>query len=99
MKAEGAKLRVAFSHADGGLKLVGDVKKPLGFAIAGTDKKFVWADAKLDGKSVVLSSPNVREPRHVRYAWADNPEVNLVNGEKLPAVPFEAEVSPSASGR
>ncbi|HVR21106.1 MAG TPA: sialate O-acetylesterase [Polyangiaceae bacterium] len=99
VKAEGAKLRLAFSHADGGLKLVGDGKKPLGFAIAGADKRFAWADAKLDGKSVVLSSPNVREPRHVRYAWGDNPEVNLVNGEKLPAVPFEAEVSAPASAR
>jgi sialate O-acetylesterase len=77
-------------HADG-LALAGNAKKPVGFAIAGADKKFVWADAKLDGKSVVLSNKAVAEPRFVRYAWADNPEVNLVNSAKLPAIPFETE--------
>jgi sialate O-acetylesterase len=87
---EPQKLRVTFGHADG-LALAGNAKKPVGFAIAGADKKFVWADAKLDGKSVVLSNKAVAEPRFVRYAWADNPEVNLVNSAKLPAIPFETE--------
>ena len=44
-------------------------------------------------------APTTRQPRHVRYAWSDNPAVNLVNAEKLPAVPFEADAAPSASGR
>jgi sialate O-acetylesterase len=91
-KAEGSRLRVVFGHAKGGLKLAAGAKKPLGFALAGADKKFVWADARLDGNAVVLSNAAVREPRWVRYAWADNPEVNLVNAENLPAAPFEAEV-------
>ncbi len=90
VRAESGKLRVAFGHADG-LALTGKLGKPAGFAIAGSDKKFVWADAKLEGKSVVLSSKTVKEPRWVRYAWADNPEVNLVNSSKLPPSPFEAE--------
>ncbi|HEX6765668.1 MAG TPA: hypothetical protein VF103_09330, partial [Polyangiaceae bacterium] len=81
---------VEFSHADG-LKVTSG-KKPVGFALAGADKKFVWADAKLDGKTVVLTSKDVKEPHFVRYAWADNPEVNLVNGANLPATPFSAEV-------
>jgi sialate O-acetylesterase len=91
-KLEGRKLRLLFAHATGGLKLTPGAKKPVGFALAGADKKFVWADAKLDGTSVVLTAKGVSEPRWVRYAWADNPEVNLVNADGLPAVPFEAEV-------
>ena len=68
-----------------------------GFAIAGEDKKFVWAEAKIlpggsvsketDG-TIVLSSPQVAKPVAVRYGWADNPQVNLVNQAGLPAVPF-----------
>jgi sialate O-acetylesterase len=76
------------------LKLTPGSKKVAGFALAGTDRRFVWADAKLEGSSVVLSSASVREPRWVRYAWADNPEVNLVNTDGLPAVPFQAEARP-----
>jgi sialate O-acetylesterase len=85
VRAEKATLRVFFSHAEGGLRLAGNAKKPVGFAIAGSDKKFVWADARLDNKSVVLSSKDVKEPLFVRYAWANNPEVNLVNAANLPA--------------
>jgi sialate O-acetylesterase len=92
VRSEKGKLRVTFTHADGGLSLAGKGKKPAGFAIAGADRKFVWANAKLDKNAVVLSSKDVKEPRFVRYAWADNPEANLVNSAKLPAGPFEAEV-------
>jgi sialate O-acetylesterase len=94
-KLEGERIRVTFEHATGGLKLAPGAKKPVGFALAGADKKFVWADAKLEGTSVVLTAKGVREPRWVRYAWADNPEVNLVNAAALPAAPFEAEVHPT----
>ena len=61
-----------------------------GFAIAGSDKKFVWADAKIVGKTVVVSSDEVSEPVAVRYAGADNPVCNLYNAEELPASPFRA---------
>jgi sialate O-acetylesterase len=62
-----------------------------GFAIAGADKKFVWADAKLEGDHVVVSNPAIKEPVAVRYAWADNPECNLVNEAGLPAAPFRSD--------
>jgi sialate O-acetylesterase len=95
---EPGKIRVGFDHAGGGLRLAGNTKKVTGFAIAGADRKYVWADARLDGSSVVLTSRDVKEPRFVRYAWADNPEANLVNAENLPAVPFEAEASEFVGG-
>jgi sialate O-acetylesterase len=95
---EPGKIRVRFGHAGGGLRLAGKTKKVSGFAIAGADRKFVWAEARLDGSGVVLTSKDVKEPRFVRYAWADNPEANLVNAESLPAPPFEAEASEFVGG-
>ena len=62
-----------------------------GFAVAGADKKFVWAEAKLEGNVVVLSAKEVTHPVAVRYAWADNPVCNLYNREGLPAVPFRTD--------
>lgn len=62
-----------------------------GFAIAGEDKKWVWADATIDGDTVVVSSPQVATPVAVRYAWADNPECNLYNKDGLPASPFRTD--------
>ena len=62
-----------------------------GFAIAGADKKFVWADAKVVGDTVVVSSPQVKTPVAVRYAWANNPDCNLVNKAGLPASPFRTD--------
>ena len=63
-----------------------------GFAIAGKDGAFVWADAKIEGKdTVVLSSPQIAEPKSARYAWADNPEVSLYNDAGLPASPFRTD--------
>jgi len=62
-----------------------------GFAIAGEDHKFVWADAVIDGKTVLVSSPNVAKPVAVRYAWDTNPVCNLFNETGLPAVPFRTD--------
>lgn len=87
-KAEGAKLRVTFDHADG-LVSKGDTIK--GFAIAGEDKHFVWADAAIEGAAVVLSSPSVATPKFVRYAWGSNPACSLYNKAGLPAVPFRTD--------
>jgi sialate O-acetylesterase len=85
---EGNKVRVRFTHATG---LTADGGKPTGFAIAGDDGKFVWADATIDGDSVLLSAEGVAAPTAVRYAWANNPEVNLKNAAGLPAVPFKTK--------
>ena len=63
-----------------------------GFAIAGADKKWFWADAVLDGSTVTVSSPEVKEPVAVRYAYQMNPDgTNLYNREGLPASPFRTD--------
>jgi sialate O-acetylesterase len=62
-----------------------------GFSIAGEDKKFVWADAKIEGNRVVVWNDQVSKPVAVRYAWANNPECNLYNKEGLPASPFRTD--------
>ncbi|HBJ86279.1 MAG TPA: hypothetical protein DDZ88_20925 [Verrucomicrobiales bacterium] len=62
-----------------------------GFAIAGDDKKFVWADARIEGDKVIVSSSEIKAPKAVRYSWAANPKGNLVNAAGLPASPFTTE--------
>jgi sialate O-acetylesterase len=89
-KIKGDKVVLYFDHVGGGLIATGD--GPLkGFAIAGADRKFVWADAKIDGDNIVVSSGEVSAPVAVRYAWADNPVCNLYNEEGLPASPFRTD--------
>ncbi len=89
MKKEGDKIRLTFKHTGTGLAAKGE--KIVGFAIAGEDKNFVWADATIDGNTVLVSSKDVPSPVAVRYAWADNPECNLYNKEGLPTVPFRTD--------
>ncbi|RFC44345.1 MAG: sialate O-acetylesterase [Verrucomicrobia bacterium] len=89
MQIEGSTLRVKFTHARG---LAAKSGPPKNFAIAGADKNFVWAEAKVEGETVVLSSPQVPQPAAVRYAWADNPDgCNLYNALGLPAAPFRTD--------
>ena len=59
-----------------------------GFEIAGPDEKYVPAAARIEGRTVVVSSPDVQSPKFVRYAWAGFPLCTLYNKEKLPAAPF-----------
>jgi sialate O-acetylesterase len=80
-------LRVSFDHANGLTAKDGPL---VGFEVAGADSKYVEADARIEGASVVVSSASVVEPVSVRYAWADNPRCNLYNREGLPASPFQA---------
>jgi sialate O-acetylesterase len=68
-----------------------------GFHICGRDRAWFWADARIDGESVVVASPRVKDPVAVRYAWADNPTVNLYNSAGLPAVPFRTDDFPVSS--
>lgn len=83
-------LRVWFDHASG-LSAKGAEGAPLtGFEIAGADGKYVAADARIEGTSVVVSNSAVPTPVSVRYGWASNPTCNLVNREGLPASPFRA---------
>ena len=67
-----------------------------GFALAGADRKWCWAEARIDGKSVLLRSEQVPAPMAVRYGWADNPACNLYNGAGLPAAPFRSDDWPRA---
>ena len=87
MKVEGNAVRLKFTHLGGGLVAKGG-DKLLGFEIAGSDGLFVWADAKIEGDTVVVSAASVSNPTDVRYAWADNPICNLTNKADLPASPF-----------
>jgi len=64
---------------------------PKGFTIAGEDREFFFADAVIDGVTVKVSSPQVTKPVAVRYAWADMPDVNVLNGKGLPLAPFRSD--------
>jgi sialate O-acetylesterase len=89
-KIDGGKIVLRFKNAEDGLVIEnGDTLK--GFAIAGPDHTFYWADAKIVGTEIVVSSPQVEFPVAVRYAWADNPDCNLVNKASLPASPFRTD--------
>jgi sialate O-acetylesterase len=89
MTVEGSSIRLKFKHIGGGLVQKGD--RLAGFQIAGEDRKWVWADAKIDGESVVVSSPDIARPVAVRYAWANNPPSTLYNQAGLPALPFRTD--------
>lgn len=115
MEIEGGKIRLHFTHTEGGLiaqplpatyrprSILPDTvplvrNSPLsqleGFAICGPDRRWVWADATIDGDSVLVSSPAVPNPIAVRYAWAENPTCNLSNASGLPATPFRTDDFP-----
>jgi sialate O-acetylesterase len=89
MKREGEKVRLAFTHVGGGLVAKGESLK--GFAVAGEDRKFVWAQAKIEKDTVVVWADGVAKPAMVQYGWADNPECTLANKEGLPASPFQID--------
>ncbi|WP_324671233.1 sialate O-acetylesterase [Hymenobacter sp. GOD-10R] len=90
MQVAGNKATLTFTNVGSGL--VAKDGEPKYFAVAGPDKKYVWAQAKLEGNKVVVWSDQVTAPVSVRYAWADNPEgANLFNKEGLPASPFQAD--------
>jgi sialate O-acetylesterase len=107
---EGNKIRLTFDNVGGGLVIgkapdyfysveknppAPELSKLEGFAIAGADGKYVWANATIDGSTVVVSADEVTAPVNVRYAWADNPACNLYNKEGLPAAPFRTDTPPA----
>lgn len=90
MKIQGNKVILSFSNCGSGL--VSEGGKLREFAIAGKDKRFVWANTEIKGNDIIVWSDKIKDPVAVRYAWANNPEkANLYNQEGLPAIPFRTD--------
>lgn len=90
MEIKGNEVIVHFDNAEG-LYIKDSGQDVVGFSVAGADKIFHWATGRIEGETVKLSCPEVAVPVAVRYAWADNPSVNLYNKENLPAAPFRTD--------
>jgi sialate O-acetylesterase len=95
-KVKQNEVRMRFDHAGEGLSTRdgGPVK---GFAVAGKDRRFRWAEGRIEGSEVVVWSKEVPEPVAVRYGWAANPDCNLVNSEGLPAGLFRTDAWPGVT--
>ena len=90
-------IRLKFDYTCGGLKAQGNNGVLTGFAIAGEDKKFVWANAVIQDDTILVYAPEIKNPVAVRYAWDINPVCNLFNGKGLPAIPFRTDDWPATS--
>lgn len=102
MSIEGEKVRVKFTHTDGGMVARAPIQSqvrasaspasPLkAFVLAGEDRVWKWADASIDGDTVIVTSPEVSKPVAVRYGWSDYPTCNLYNAAGWPASPFRSD--------
>lgn len=87
---EGQKIRISFSDAEGGLH-TDDGQAPHPFAIQGSDGAWHWADAAIDGETILVWNDEVPHPSAVRYAWATNPDVNVYSQAGLPLMPFRTD--------
>ena len=102
MAIEGATVRLSFHDGEQGLMVATKTTfdpvvenqgaSPSGFAISGADKRWYWATAKIDGTTVLVSSPSVPTPVAVRYAWGQNPIGNVCGRGGLPLSPFRTDV-------
>jgi sialate O-acetylesterase len=97
MKHVTGALELRFNNTTGGLVAKGGRLEE--FSVAGKDHKWQWADARLDGDSIVVSSPLVAEPEAARYAWQGNPKATLFNGAGLPAAPFRTDDWPGVTDK
>jgi sialate O-acetylesterase len=91
----GSRIRLDFEHTRGGLEARGGALQ--GFAIAGDDRVFRWADARIEDDAVIVWGDEVPDPVAVRYGWADNPDCNLINAAGLPASPFRSDDWPGVT--
>jgi sialate O-acetylesterase len=89
LKIEGNKARLTFKNVGGGLKIGGD--KLTGFSLASDFRRFFWANATIEGNTIVVTCEDVQWPAAVRFGWADNTDCNLLNQEGLPAAPFRTD--------
>jgi sialate O-acetylesterase len=92
MTEEPGRLRLQFTEIGGGLMVHGATLS--GFSVAGSDGRYAAADAVIEGDCVLVSSPAVAAPVHVRYGWADSPACGLYNRDGLPAMPFRTDAAP-----
>ena len=86
---KGNQVVLHFDHTLGGLTSKNG--PPVGFVLADGDKKFAFVEAKIEGETVILSSPTITKPVALRYGWADLPKVNLFNAKGLPMSPFRTD--------
>jgi sialate O-acetylesterase len=96
MLIKGNTIRIHFTNTGTGL-MTPDNKILKGFAIAGKDRKFYWAEATIDGDYIMMKSSKVKNPVAVRYGWASSPDCNLYNKEGLPASPFRTDDWPGVT--
>ena len=82
-------IKLHFDHVEGGLVAKGG--EPGEFSIAGDDRKWYWATARIEGDTIMVSASSVPSPKEVRYAWQANPKATLFNGSGLPAAPFRTD--------
>ena len=94
-KRVGNAMKISFAHTDGGLVAKGGELKE--FSIAGKDRRWHWAEARIEGDTVIVASSEVAAPEAVRYAWQANPAATLYNGAGLPAVPFRTDRWPDST--
>ena len=93
MTVDGGSVRLRFQHAEGGLVAKSlSIVSVSGFEVAGADRKFVGADARIEGDTVVVSSGDIAHPVAVRYAWGMNPRPSIYNRAGLPASPFRTDL-------
>jgi sialate O-acetylesterase len=95
MEKQGNKIVVSFKNNPELTTF--DVPEPRGFAIAGSDRKFVWAKAKIVGNKIEVWADEVADPVAVRYAWADNPVCNVYGKDGLPLTPFRTDDWPGVT--
>lgn len=93
MQVEGDKVRITFEHVGGGLVARGGTLTD--FSSAGADRKFVPAQARIDGDTLIVSAPSVPVPAAVRFGWSDTARPNLFNAAGLPAAPFRTDDWPA----
>jgi sialate O-acetylesterase len=96
MKIAGSQIRLSFQHVGSGLIANGGGALA-GFTMAGADRKFHAANARIEGRQIIVLSPEVSAPVAVRYAWANSPQCNLFNKDGFPASPFRTDDWPGAS--
>jgi len=91
MEIEGDAIRIKFSSLGSGLMIKDQYGYLRGFEIAAADGKFIWAQARQEGDSILVYAENVRRPVAVRYDWMNTPDGNVYNKEGLPALPFRTD--------